>query len=267
MTLPDPRTALAAELAHARALLGGRRTLDDRAAHALRRSTKRARTLLRLMREAVGERAYGRENRALRDAARTLSAPREARVLLQTLARIDALRDPALAPLRREAVAALRRPHPVAPLEAALAATGERTGRWRVPRAMRPMLASGLERIYRRGRKALRDAEARGSEPSLHELRKQVKHLGAAIAFLEPGGVKGAKKLLKRAGRVAEDLGEEHDLAVLARRARGRRMAAALRSRIAARRGKLARRALEDARVLYREKPRRFVGRLAHEES
>jgi CHAD domain-containing protein len=267
VTLPDPRTALAAELAHALALLSGRRTLDDRAAHALRRSTKRARTLLRLVREAVGERAYRRENRALRDAARTLSPLREARVLLQTLARIDALRDPALAPLRRDAAAALRRPHAVAPLEAALAATSERTGRWRVPRALRPMLASGLERIYRRGRKALRNAAARGSEPSLHELRKQVKHLGVAIAFLEPAGVKGARKLRKRAERIAADLGEEHDLAVLVRRARGRALSAALRSRVAARRSKLAQRALEDARRLYREKPRRLVERLAHEES
>jgi CHAD domain-containing protein len=265
VSLPDARGALAAELAHARALLQGRRAVDDRTAHALRRSMKRARTLLRLLREAAGERAYRRENRALRDAARTLAPLREARVLLQTLARLGALRHPALAPLRREAAATLRRPPPAAPLDAILAASAQRIGRWRLPRPPHPGLAAGLERIYRRGRKALRRARAGGAEPALHELRKQAKSLGAALAFLRPAGLEGARRLLERARRIGADLGDAHDLATLARRARP--LPPALHARLEKRRGKLQRRALKDARALYRQKPARFAARLPHPES
>lgn len=263
----DPRGALAAELAHARTLLEGRRTIDDRTAHALRRSMKRARTLLRLLREAAGKPAYRRENRALRDAARSLAPLREARVLLQTLAGLGALRHPGLAPLRREAAAALRRPPPAAPLDAVLAACAERIGRWRPAPPARPALAAGLERIYRRGRKALRRAQARRAEPALHELRKQAKYLGTAIDFLGPAGLEGARKLLASARRIGADLGDAHDLANLARRARPVRLPPALRARLGKRRDKLQRRALKDARALYRQKPARFAARLSQPES
>jgi CHAD domain-containing protein len=267
VSLPDARGALAAELAHARSLLEGRRAVDDRTAHALRRSMKRARTLLRLLRETAGKPAFRRENRALRDAARSLAPLREARVLLQTLAGLGALRHPALALLRRAAAAALRRPPPAAPLDAVLAACAERTGRWRPAPAARPALAAGLGRIYRRGRKALRRAQARGTEPALHELRKQAKCLGTAIDFLGPAGLEGARKLLARARRVGADLGDAHDLANLARRAHPARLPPALRARLGKRRDKLQRRALEVARALYSEKPKRFADRLPHRES
>lgn len=261
--LPDPRVALAQELRHALALLEGRPRLSERAAHEFRRSVKRARALLRLMREAVGERAYARENRALRDAARVLSAQRDARVLLRTLGRIRAPRgDAALDALRSEAVAALRRPPPAPPLRAILAATCERTSHWRLPRPAWPALACGLERIYRKARRTLRQAEERGGDRLLHEARKQAKHLGSVLAFLEPAGAKRLKKLAKKADRVGEDLGDDHDLAVLLRRARGRPLDPALRAGIGKRRRKLQERALKEARALYRAKPAKFVARL-----
>lgn len=262
--LPDPRVALALELRHALALLEGRPRLDERAAHEFRRSVKRARALLRLMREAVGERAYARENRALRDAARALSPQRDARVLLRTLERIRAPRgDAALEALRREAAAARRRPPPARPLGATLAGTRERTSHWRLPRPAWPALASGLERIYRKGRRTLRQAEARGGDRLLHEARKQVKYLGSVLAFLEPAGAKRLNRLAKKAGRVGEGLGDDHDLAVLLHRARGRPLDTALRAGIRKRRRKLQERALKQARTLYRAKPAKFVARLA----
>lgn len=56
------------------------------AIHGARKDLKKARAALRLVREEVGEDTFQRENRALRDAGRMLSASRDAEVKLETLA-------------------------------------------------------------------------------------------------------------------------------------------------------------------------------------
>src|SRR6202012_843867 len=54
--------------------------------HGARKDLKKARAALRLVREEVGEETFKRENHALRDAARMLSASRGAAAKLETLA-------------------------------------------------------------------------------------------------------------------------------------------------------------------------------------
>ena len=61
------------------------RKSDDRSVHEARKDLKRARAMLRLLREALGEATYKRENAAIRDAARPLSEVRDGRVLLDAL--------------------------------------------------------------------------------------------------------------------------------------------------------------------------------------
>ncbi len=253
--LPDPHGALKSELEHARSILEVRRRLDDVAAHEFRRSMKRARALLRLLRDVVGERAYARENRTLRDAARVLGPMRDAQVLRKTLAEVGA--HPARDSLPRA------QPAPVKPLLAALAGAKARTDNWRMPRAKWPALAAGIERLYRHGRYAVRTAEAQPTDRNLHESRKQIKRLGATLAFLEPVGVKKVKKLVKRADAVAENLGDDHDLALLGRRAGSYGLEPAVRARVRKRRRKLQKRALKKAGRLFRAKPKRFLKRLA----
>ena len=46
---------------------------DDDSIHEARKELKKARATLRLLRDALGKKAYKRENTALRDAARPLS--------------------------------------------------------------------------------------------------------------------------------------------------------------------------------------------------
>jgi CYTH domain-containing protein/CHAD domain-containing protein len=55
------------------------------AIHGARKDLKKARAALRLVREELGEETFKRENRALRDAGRMLSASRDAEVKLATL--------------------------------------------------------------------------------------------------------------------------------------------------------------------------------------
>jgi CHAD domain len=62
-----------------------RRRATDEQIHRARKHMKAARATLRLLRPLLSEARYRRENRALRDAARTLSAARDDTVLVKTL--------------------------------------------------------------------------------------------------------------------------------------------------------------------------------------
>jgi hypothetical protein len=97
--------------------------------------------------------------------------------------------------------------------------------------------------------------------------RKQVrKYLQQALAVVADGGSRSLRKLEKRAGVVAERLGNDHDLAMLeaklaalpARSKAQRKLIA----RIEARRARLQKKALKLARRMYRRKAAAFVDRV-----
>jgi len=270
--LPDPRREFEREIERALALL---RTspFTEKAAHECRKAIRKSRAILRLMRNAVGETACSRENEALRDAARQLSAVRDSAVRLETLARL-AKRGPAgasrarMLELRRAAreehqrlTASLRQSKVLERMARALQASLERTSQWRLPRPRWPIMASGIERIYRRGRKALRAARSRPGVQTLHESRKQAKNLRDAMAVLGPVGSRRVVKLEKRAEAIADALGRDHDLAMLAA-PRQSTLDKAVRGDVQKKRRKLQTRALRKAGKLYRRKPGRFVSRL-----
>ena len=79
------RGAACDEIADALNALWEQRQPNDEAMHQVRKDLKRARAALRLLREAVGEAAYARENTELRDAARPLAGVRDATVALGIL--------------------------------------------------------------------------------------------------------------------------------------------------------------------------------------
>jgi CHAD domain-containing protein len=249
-------------------LLHGPRPLAPESVHGIRKQLKRARAGLRLLRGAVGDDAYAQENRRLRDAARPLAALRDADVGVET---IDALLKKkrfrphrrallrARAELRGEGAVA-RDGFDLAPLAAALDECSARVAYWRLPYDPRPVLSAGFKRVYRRGRSALSHAREVGSDASLHELRKQVKYLGAAARLFEGAPPGTADAVSGRADAIAERLGEDHDLAVL--RPRFGRQERELLRLIDRRRHKLQKKALRKAKRLYRRKPRRFVALL-----
>lgn len=267
---PDPRADLTGCLLRALDLLQAP-SLTPASVHEIRRELKRARAALRLLRPAVGEAAYAHENRTLRDAARRLAAVRDARVTLEALERLIR-RAPAGASrarllrmrarlrqrharLLREAGAPARR----AALARTLDESRERTAHWRLPQPWHSVLVQGVERIYRRGRKALRIAAARATDRNLHEWRKQVKHLGAALDMVAPLSPRRAAKAAKKVGALGTKLGDDRDLALLCRTAE---LDAPLLGRVRGRRGRLQARALKRGNRLYARKPRAFVARL-----
>jgi CHAD domain-containing protein len=114
----------------------------------------------------------------------------------------------ALTRLRRddETIVAVRGEHEAA---------RERSAAWTFDADGFEALRPGLERIYRRGRRGMRAAAGEPRDECLHEWRKRSKDLWYALQILRPAGPKRMKKLAKRAHRLSDLLGDNHDLAVL----------------------------------------------------
>ena len=215
------RTQIAAAL---RAL--ERRPLSDKAVHSARKSLKKARAMLRLLRPSMGDEAYHRENAALRDIARPLSEVRDARILLEALERLLRGRRRRNRPLglvdlqrllRREQGAIrsrLRGSRTFARQLDALREAHRRVRHWRLDRKGWSVLAAGLTRVYGQARRAFTRARADPVAASLHEWRKQTKYLWHQLQILTPLGATVAQRA-ERAHRLTDALGEDHDLWVL----------------------------------------------------
>jgi CHAD domain-containing protein len=134
------------------------------------------------------------------------------------------------------------------------------------PAASDDCLRSGIQRIYRKGRKAFARADADGDEEALHESRKQTKYLGAALQVLAAARGGSTAKRVKQAEAIADELGDDHDLAVVRGKLTGQRRSGssrrALLAQIDGRRQKLQRKAARHSRRLYRRKPKAFVAAL-----
>jgi CYTH domain-containing protein/CHAD domain-containing protein len=255
-------------------------TLDE-AVHEARKSLKRLRTILRLARDELGDEVYRSENTGFRDAGRRLSGARDSQVVVETLDGLcgryrgelpqggfTALRDA----LRQEHEAARKRLQADADtlrdVVEKLRSARARTAAWPIDRDDLDALAPGLRRIHRRGRKALGAIHEPSGDEALHELRKRAKDLWYASQILGPAAPKKTKKMAKRAHKLADLIGEDHDLAVLQQTAERHHEHLrepepdALRELIERRRSELQRRALSRAKRLYRRKPRAVVRRV-----
>lgn len=248
---------------------------SDTEIHGARKELKRARANLRLLRDAVGKAAYARENAVLRDAARPLSAVRDAAVLLETgdtlLSRaghgprrrllLNVRR--ALKQARREARAELCKRNATRASVAFLVEAAARMRTWRLEQADIKSVCSGLQRIYRRGRESFEIVCAEPTPENLHEWRKQVKYLGQSMEIWKAQGAGGVKGLITCAAKLADLLGTDHDLVVFEERLKKLAPPHPIRSTvtrdIAGRRCKLQNKALKKGRRLFTAKPRSFV--------
>jgi CHAD domain-containing protein len=255
-----------------------KQTLGD-AVHETRKRLKRLRATLRLSRNALGDETYDRENTVFRMAGRRLSGARDAQVLVETL---DALRERFADELPRAATdmlrAQLQDDHERATDalredEAAIDTTLGELGRartraagWTLDAEGFAALQPGLRRIYRRGRKRIREAAHEPTTESFHEARKRVKDLWHATQIVRPAAPKKLKRLSKRAHHLADLLGDDHDLAVLRDYVERNPQAfadessrGALLAVLDRRREALQRKALKLGAQLYDQSPKRFV--------
>jgi CHAD domain-containing protein len=266
----------------------------DLAVHETRKAIKRVRTLQRLRADADSRAGADASKALLREAAAALSGVRDAKVALETLESLtrrhpDRLTGAGVARLH----AVLREEHHAA--EQALACSGARKQALALLQATRAGVAmqdprtpvtrrdtravdAGLLRLYGRGRKAMAAARKRKGIVEMHEWRKRVKDLRYAAEALARQQTAVAKqrrqarlrKVARRADKLAEALGEEHDLALLAKRVRGedeifrgdRASRKGLLRAIGRRRRQLRKRAFRAGFALYERKPTRWAKRL-----
>jgi CHAD domain-containing protein len=217
------RRALVSQLDKIVKELGGRRR-SDAAVHNIRKELKRARAALRMLRGCMGVVEYRRDNALIRDAAGPLTPVRDAKVLVQTLAQLTPKKGAGgkgffprlrrfLEEKRRRARQQLR------PADVTAAARVLRAIRARAAALPDSRLAAshprGLKRTFKKGRSAFAEAKRQGTDESLHEWRKQTKYFANQLEMLLPLGSKLFDKSHRRAARLADCLGDDHDLAVL----------------------------------------------------
>lgn len=243
----------------------------DAAVHGARRELKRARALLRLLRGPLNRRVYRGADLLLRDAGRSLAQARDVAVLAVALERMRRA-----AGLNRQDVGsvmrALGRERRAANLAAAArgARSALRLARLRLLRAHladggEEPLVDGFVRIYRRGRKGFAGVRHGPGADRQHAWRRHVKRFWHALEVLEPARPRVIPALAREAHALADLLGEDHDLAMLATRLKSARLALATRRRlrvaIVERRTRIEIDALAIGAQLYAARPRRCRAR------
>lgn len=255
--------------------------------HAFRKRCKKIRGLLRLARGPLSDEGiYGAENDAFRDAARDLSAARDADVLLATYDALSewsngAMNRRATAPIRARLTAHRDRLHAAtdadlpAKLEQAarfLQRARQRVASWKIEaegfKAVRP----GLLRTYKDAYATHQRAVALPAAELLHEWRKHVKYHRTHMRLLQRVTDPSTTDRNLPAAELGELLGDDHDLAVLRRRVSTDNEAfggIAARwtfvSLIDQRRQGLQQEAFGMGAVLFAEKPKAFVKRIGKE--
>jgi CHAD domain-containing protein len=263
-------------------LTGPRKGPRDEAVHEARKSLKKIRTVLRLIRLVIGEKTYRRENTCFRDAGRPLTEVRDARILIETLDKLaehfeEHIAGRSFGDVRKglqDYLRAVRKR--VLDEQDAFAVVGQtvrqardRVKGWTDVPAKWPSIGEGLECVYRRARAAFGDAAADPTVENLHEWRKQVKYLRYQLEILRPLWPERLEELATEADRMGDLLGDDHDLAVLRRVLlhdpgpfgddRDREVLLALIDR---RRAELEQEVLLLGERFFRDKPRGLVRRL-----
>lgn len=215
------------EIESAAGQLSGQGDADrDVAIHEARKSMKKIRGVLRLMRPEV-DAIYRRENTFFRNLGLRLSQFRDAGAMIETF---DALREHyrgqlargRLASIRRGLIAHKEQAEKQAEIEtvlkratAALRRRAHLSEAWPLAADGFPAIAPGLETGFRRGRKALARVRQDPSPENFHEWRKRVKDHWYHVRLLESlcgGALQAYEKQLKD---LETSLGEDHNLVVL----------------------------------------------------
>jgi CHAD domain-containing protein len=257
----------------------GEADLDD-AIHEARKSMKKIRGVLRLVRPELGD-FYRQENTFFRDVGRTLSEFRDAGAMIETF---DALRDKYRGELGRSRLASIRRGLLARKeqsgkqggiekarnrMAAALRRRAKRVATWPLAADGFAAIAPGLETTLRRGQRALVRARKDPLPENYHEWRKRVKDHWYHVRLLEgvwDSGMQAYEKSLKELEGL---LGEDHNLVVLRGKVQtepawyGKEPEIALLIKlIGACQRELRDHALAAGKDIYGEKPERFTKRM-----
>jgi CHAD domain-containing protein len=209
------------------------------AVHITRKSTKRIRAMLRLVRYEVGEQVYRYENAWMRDTARLLSEVRSSSVMVQGVSDIREMYEPLLAEgtfdevLERTTVyrdrteeRVMEDPEIVPRIVSNLERARGRYESWPTDPDAKSVYGIGIRNDYRAIGPGLETTHARGRHQmvaayrapgpaSFHRWRKRVKYLRHQMEILTPMWPEVMIGMAVTLDRISELLGQDHDLAEL----------------------------------------------------
>ena len=254
----------------------------DRHVHEARKSMKRLRGLVRLVRKDLGGDNYMRENATFRDAAGLISGLRDAAVRVQTL---DKLIEYCGADIPRSGFSAVRLwlaqrrknaysrvatdNRAVQTIVQELERAHGRVESWSFSQRDVEGISTGLKRTYSRGRREYKRVYRDPSDEGLHNWRKSVKYLWYHTQLLGDGDPAALGVMAAELDHLGELLGDDHDLFLLEEtlleaypKRHGPSTIKALRRRISQKRQQLQRAARALGSRVYVEKPRTFQNRM-----
>lgn len=242
--------------------------------HEARKSVKKIRGVLRLAQPELGRR-YRSENLRLRDAARKLTDFRDAEALVEVF---DSLTDgrgsfdsvrKALVRRKEQMLRGVKMTEVFGGISDGLRAADKRVEEWPLRKKGFAALVPGLEKTFRRGRRALAAVRKRPRPECFHAWRKRVKDHWYHTRLLEslwPDPMRARERSLKD---LEGWLGDDHNLVLLRKEIAaqpekygGKREIDRLLARIDRRQKELRENALSLGGRLYGEKPRQFTLRM-----
>lgn len=253
----------------------------DKAVHEIRKSFKRIRASLRLIRDEIGYSTYYRENAFCRDEAKLISDLRDLKVFHEDLGYLaKAHNDSAdlkLIELLQEEI--LNRKDQrfskvyseqvfqtiIQDVKAAM----DRIKLLHFKHDNFQVIVGGLYRIYKQGQKELELVKKEPTTENYHDLRKRVKYLMYFAQILKPVYPQYFKGMDKMLDKASDQLGIDHNYAELIRFVEGLKKRGVTQKRKAdfiswlqALRSQLQDPALESIQMVYVETPEDFINRV-----
>lgn len=203
-----------------------KKSKEDNAVHETRKSLKRLRALLHLVRPGMRKSDFQRDATKLKQIAKSLSGVRDIQAMLETVAKLEAYDDT----VGHGPVARALRSHLEAKRDEAeknLNGSGSARTRKLLKEArqafgeidLKPndffVLARTIKRDYRKAKLAFRIAYETGKDEAFHNWRKYVQRHWRQLLLLLPSWPKALRPYTILARDLSDALGEDHDLFVL----------------------------------------------------
>ena len=226
----DVRTIAVEVIDDAFACVSGKRKDVNEVIHTARKSCKKLRGLIRLIRPVFDE--YRCENTAFRDAGRGLSSLRDCGVLIETYDQLlDAFSDqvdrPNFAPIRRGLTAMQKKQTEgdniadiLDTFRRSMSAARKRASRWVIASDGFDALAPGVKMSYKAARRVMATAATDPNAEIVHEWRKRVKEHWYHARLLCPIWQKPMRAHGEVAEKLGDILGQHHDLEVFRKQLR-----------------------------------------------
>ena len=208
--------------------------IDHEAVHEVRKSCKRVRAVLRLIRDDIGYSAYYRENRRFRDMSRLLSETRDYEALCHSLdylrsrevddkiSRVYSELSAALVHSRDVALNALKKDKKVfQQIEKEIGEARKKINLFSFPSENFEVILPGLVRTHKKWKQHFAVCLGEAHEEMIHNLRKKSKYLMYHMQILKPVFpeiIRGYAGTLKK---VSVDLGDHRDLFLLRQQVSG----------------------------------------------